>query len=649
MLLKSWKIAPFFSVRFILKLVLLLLSVFVVTSIFAQRDTISPNQLKKLSLEELMDLEVMLVSRSPQKLTEAASAVQVITGEDIRNSGAANIAEALRLVSNLQVAQMRSNAWIIGARGFNTLFANKLLVMIDGRTVYTPLFAGVLWDIQNVLLEDIDRIEVVSGPGGTLWGANAVNGVINIITKSASETQGFFASVSVGTFLKDQAAVRWSGKIGDKVHYKVYAQHFDRNSTKNPAGIKFNDAWRSSQAGFRMDWTGAKGNMYLVQGDYYTGTIKTAGSNSDFNGQNILARWTRSFSETSELVLQLYYDRYFKSDAPGSTSDEINTADVDFQHRFDLGNRHLLTWGLAYRKVSDNFESSSSFVAILPQRKNLDLFNAFMQDEIRLSQNLKLTVGSKLLHNVYTGFEVQPSARMALTVKEKNTLWASISRAVRTPSRVDVDYFSPPTPQPPTSISVIGGPNFISEKVVAYEAGYRVVPNAKSTFSIATFFNQYDDIYSLETLPGTLTYVVQNGTEGKSWGAELSGTYQLSKKWRVRGGYTYFDKKLQAKPGHTFDPGYLANDVQNLALLQSMTELPFNFHFDLIARYLDHLPATLATTKVPAYFTFDSRIAYQRKAVEISVVGQNLFRKNHREFNDLSIPRCVYAKLSVRW
>lgn len=248
------KIISTFSILSALHFVLLLLSLFIFLPSFAQEDDqLDPIELKKLSLEELMNLEVMLVTRSPQKLTEAASAVQVITGEDIRNSGATNIAEALRLVTNLQVAQMRSNAWIIGARGFNTLFANKLLVMIDGRTVYTPLFAGVLWDIQNVLLDDVDRIEVVSGPGGTLWGANAVNGVINIITKTASETQGLFVAGSVGTFIRDHAAIRWGGKIGKKIMYKIYGQRFDRNATETPAGTNFSDAWNVSQAGFRID------------------------------------------------------------------------------------------------------------------------------------------------------------------------------------------------------------------------------------------------------------------------------------------------------------------------------------------------------------------------------------------------------------
>jgi iron complex outermembrane recepter protein len=629
--------------------ILLFLYGLLLTKHSAAQDILKPSELKKLSIEELMNLEVTLVSRSPEKLIQAASAVQVITGEDIRNSGATNIAEALRLVPNLQVAQMRSNAWIIGSRGFNTLFANKLLVMIDGRTVYTPLFAGVLWDIQNVLLEDVDRIEVVSGPGATLWGANAVNGVINIITKKTTETEGLYVSALAGTFIKDNVSARWGGKMGKKLSYKVYGQHFDRNSTEKADGSDFNDAWKLTQGGFRMDWSGGKSDTYTFQGDYYGGAIKTAGGKSDFNGQNLLGRWGRTFSEKSELALQLYYDRYFKRDAPGRTSDEMNTVDVDFQHRFPVAKRQSLLWGAAYRLVRDNFESSSPAVAILPQKKNLDLFNAFIQDEIEVSGKVKLTVGTKVLHNVYTGIEVQPGARVAVTVKKKNTLWAAVSRAVRTPSRVDVDYFSPPTPQPPTSVSVTGGPDFVSEKAYAFELGYRLQPNTRSAFSISTYYTVYDDIYSLEPLPETLTFRVQNGSEGNMWGVEFAGTYQVSDDWRLRGGYTYFDKKLQAKAGHTFNPDYLSNDVKHSALLQSIVSLPFHLNFNLTGRYLDNIYQTVATAAVPAYFTFDAALSMVIKQVEVSVVGQNLAQKRHTEFSNLNIQRGIYAKITGRF
>ncbi|MGI8637191.1 MAG: TonB-dependent receptor plug domain-containing protein [Segetibacter sp.] len=415
-----------------------------------------------------------------------------------------------------------------------------------------------------------------------------------------------------------------------------------------PNGTDNTDAWGLTQGGFRIDWTGGKADTYTLQGDYYGGTIKTKGVNSNLNGQNVLGRWSRIISEKSDLKLQVYYDRYLKEDAPGSRSDELNTADFDFQYRFPVAKRHSFLSGLGYRKVKDNFISTNASLAILPQKKSLDLFNSFIQDEITLSDHLKLTAGTKVLHNVYTGVEVQPSVRMALMVKNNNTLWAAASRAVRTPSRLDVDYFSPVTPQPSTAFSIAGGPSFTSEKAFAYELGYRIQPNTKSSFAVATFYNVYKDLYSLEPLPRTLTYQTFNGSEAKSWGAEFLGTYQLFNKSRIRGGYTYFNMKLKAKPGHTFDPSYLANDAQNQAMLQSMTDLPFNLHLDVIARYLDYLPKTIATAQVPGYFTFDTRIAYTIKHIEVSVVGQNLYKKNHTEFNTLNIPRGVYAKLTFR-
>jgi len=610
---------------------------------------LSPKELKKLSIEELLNVEVSLVSRTSEKLNEAASAVQVITNEDIRRSGAANVAEALRLASNLQVAQLNSSVWLISARGFNSIFSNKLLVMIDGRTVYTPLYGGVLWEQQNVLLEDVDRIEVVSGPGGSLWGANAVNGIINIVTKNSSNTQGLYASVGGGTFLKNMAALRYGGRINKKATFRVWGQHFQRDNTTLPNKTEVADEWRLTQGGFRVDWEASTKDAVTVQGDYYDGNRETAVRHSPLNGQNILARWNRTISDRSDLALQVYYDRYYREDAGTSSYDKMNTTDIDFQHRFGLGKKHNIVWGAGYRYVQDdaNF-SNRAGAGILPRFKRLDLFNGFLQDDIRLTNSLRFVIGTKLLHNVYTGWEWQPSARLSWT-KARGTLWAAASRAVRTPSRFDVDYFLPMNPQPPNIPSVAGGPNFISEKLFAYELGYRFQPNTLSSFSVATFYNVYRDVYSVEAKPGTVTYLIQNGSEAESWGAEISGNYQVSKKWRLRGGYTYFDKDLRAKPGRNFNPSYLGNDVKNQVMLQSIMDLPHNFQFDVVGRYLDGLAKSFATADVPAYWTFDTRLAYTFKGLELAVIGQNLAQKNHAEFGTGLIPRSVYAKLTARF
>ncbi|HZH38186.1 MAG TPA: TonB-dependent receptor [Flavisolibacter sp.] len=609
----------------------------------------SPRELKKLSVEELMNLEVTLVSRSPEKLTEAASAIQVITSEDIRRSGATHVAEALRLAPNLQVAQVSSSVWIISARGFNNIFANKLLVMIDGRTVYLPLYGGVLWEQQNVLMEDIDRIEVVSGPGGTLWGANAVNGVINIITKTAKASQGLYASFAAGSFVKNKASLRYGGTLGKKAWYRIHGQHFNRDNTLLPNGTDNTDEWKMTSGGFQVNWDLSDRDAFTVQGDYYDGRRKTAVSPSPLNGQNLLARWTRVVSARSNYALQVYFDRYYRADGPSSSSIKMNTVDADFQHRLSLGTKQTLIWGAGYRYVKDDANYTLlNRAGILPRFKRLDLFNAFVQDEFALTKNLRLIAGTKLLHNVYTGWEWQPNARLAWQ-RPKSTLWAAASRAVRTPSRFDVDYFLPMTPQPPNVPSVAGGPDFISEKLLAYEAGYRLRPNRLSSFSLSTFFNVYQDVYSVEAKPGTVTYQIQNGSEARSWGAELSANYQLFSIWRLRGGYTFFAKEIKAKEGRNFNPEYLGNDVRNQGMLQSILDLPGHFQLDLVGRYLDPLAKTFATARVPSYLTMDARLAYVNKGWELAVVGQNLGEKNHTEFGTIRIPRGFYAKIKARF
>lgn len=604
----------------------------------------SPGELKKLSVEELMNIEVTSVSKRPEKLTEVASAIQVITHEDIHRSGATSIPEALRLAPNLQVAQLNSSAWIISARGFNAPFSNKLLVMIDGRTVYSPLFAGVFWDVQSVLMEDIDRIEVISGPGGTLWGANAVNGVINIITKKTSDTKGLYAEGGAGSYLRAFGGLRYGGNISSNLSYRVYAQYAARDPTFLPDGKDNSDKWGMGQSGFSLDWNPDEKNAVTAQGNFYNGVSKTIPSESTVDGQNILGRWSHVFSEQSNLSLQVYFDRTWRRDIPTTISDELETYDIDFQHRFMLRPRHNILWGGGYRFMHNETLHSTPFLGLLPPTRNMKLFSSFIQDEIALvPDRLRLILGTKLQHNNFSNFEWQPSARVAWTAA-RNTLWGAVSRAVRAPSRIDVDYYLPTYPVPPNSLSVAGGPNFTSEKVIAYEVGYRVHPSTQLSLSLAAFYNVYKDLYSVEALPGTFTYQIQNGTQGKSRGVEFSGTYQLIPNWRLRGGYTHFHKDLENKPGRVYDYSDLGYDAENLLLLHSMLDLPGNFQFDLTVRYLDRLKKP----KIPDYFTFDSRIAWTYHHLEISVVGQNLWEARHREIS-FQIPRTIYAKLACRF
>ena len=619
-------------------------------------DTVtSPDGLKRLSIEELLNIEVTSVSRSVEKLTEVASAIQVITREDIRRSAASTIPEALRLAPNLQVAQIDSRQWIISARGFNSTFSNKLLVMIDGRTVYSPLFAGVFWDAQSVLLEDVDRIEVISGPGASLWGANAVNGVINIITKHARDARGLYVSAGGGTFLQDVVEARYGGKLRPNLTYRIYGQHFDRKNTVLPTGEENTDDWRHTQGGFSMDWDPSEKNSLSFQGNFYLGKETDNPSPSSIDGQNILGSWTHRFNEKSNLILQAYFDRTWRVDVPGTIKDQLVTYDFDLQHNFPVGKNQELVWGLGYRFMNDNIQHTTDFVAILPENREMHLFSGFVQDEIRLIPNkLKATLGTKFLHNTFSGFEIQPSARLSFSPGKQHMIWAAVSRAVRTPSRIDVDYFLPAYSVPPTSPSVAGGPNFTSEKLVAYELGYRVQPVSGLSLSVALFRHQYDDLYSVEPLPGTMTYQIQNGVKGYSQGVEFSENYQVTYNWRLRAGYTYFHKKLKNKPGNLTDPISLNNlgtDAPNRFLIHSIWNLPFHLQWDMIARYTDALPATQFNRAVAPYFTFDTRLAWQfKKSLEISLNGNNLWKNRHVEVgNGFEIPRGVYGKISWRY
>jgi iron complex outermembrane recepter protein len=613
---------------------------------FAQIDSESTaNKLKKLSMEELMNIEVTTVSKQREKLSEVASAIQVLTNEDIRRSGATSVPEALRLASNLAVAQLNSYAWIIGARGFNAVFSNKLQVMIDGRIVYSPLFAGVFWDVQNVVLEDIERIEIISGPGGTLWGANAVNGVINIITKKSQDSQGLFISGATGTYLKDLLEARYGGKIGSKFSYRIYGQHFDRSNTLLNDSTRHTDKWGLTIGGLRIDYTPTTNDEIAIFGNAYWGKEKTVPSSSTLDGQNIMARWAHTFSERSNFILQLYYDRTWREDIPSTLSDELQTYDLDFQHQLGLGERHNVIWGAGFRQMMNNTINSTDFVGFVPKKRNMQLFSAFIQDEINLIQNhLKFTVGSKLQHNVFTGFEVQPSGRITWTPKVNQTIWGAISRAVRMPSRIDVDYRLPTYDVPLTQAHVYGGPHFVSEKLIAYELGYRSQPTSKLSFSLAAYYNNYDDLYTVEAVPGTLRYQIQNGMKGYSVGTELSGTVQLSDGWRVRGGYTFLYKELKSKPGHTSDPSLIGNDPKHVVLVQSMLNLPGNFQLDIIPRYYAQRPKP----EIPEYFSFDARIAWLYKQFELSITGQNLFEEKHKEYQNL-IERNIYGRISCRF
>jgi len=405
--------------------------------------------LTELSLEELMNIEITSVSKKAEKFSQAPAAIYVITSEDIKRSGATSLPELLRMVPGVEVARINSNAWAISVRGFNGRFANKLLVLIDGRSVYTPTFSGVFWDEQDLLLEDIERIEVIRGPGGTLWGANAVNGVINIITKKAKDTQGFFSTVTYGNIEKPTVGMRFGSKLGKDLYYRVYGKYFKRDSFEDIYGNDAGDEWEVGRGGFRADYSKGK-DSFMVEGNVYKGetgenlniSSRLYPKTDDLQGGNLLCRWARKFSEKSDISLQMYYDHVERSQEyqmPSVTGGlqketfkmKLQTYDLDFQHRFFLGDKNEIVWGTGVRLIKDKYQNTPH-LAILPDSKWMHIYSGFVQDEIHLiPEKFSLILGSKFEHNSFTGFEYQPNLRLLYFPKKEHTIWAAISRAVR--------------------------------------------------------------------------------------------------------------------------------------------------------------------------------------------------------------------------
>jgi iron complex outermembrane receptor protein len=645
------------------------------------------NALGQMSLQDLTNLEVTSVAKQPQKWLQAPAAIDVITSDDIRRSGATSIPEALRLAENLQVAQISSHDWAISARGFNANLANKLLVLIDGRAVYTPLYGGVLWNEQDYLLEDIDRIEVISGPGGTLWGANAVNGVINIITKNSKDTQGLYVEAAGGNQLEDQGGIRYGAQLGNDASVRVYGKYTGRGDEQIASGASALDAWQLGRGGFRADIGVQRQDRFTLQGDFYSGTEDFGGLGSyELSGGNVLGRWTRALSGDSSMSLQLYYDHthlsqpyaasaaappFFSGFPASALTDDLDTYDVNFQHQFKLGARHGIVWGLGYRGTRE-LDEDASIVRFLPPRLDQSLYNGFVQDEIMLARAVYLTVGTKLEHNDYTGFEFEPSVRLQWNLSERELLWGAVSRAVRTPSRYDHDLEvptglinAPPPFQFPTQY-LQGNKKFTAETLVAYEIGYRAELGSRLSTSLSLFYNDYDDLRSTTATATTATYpfpfpiFFQNNLEGETHGFELDATYQTLEWWRLHAGYNLLIEHLRAKAG-TVDATGATNetaDPRGQFTFRSSMDLPHRLAWETTLRWVDTLHLNNGPTggpvlgAVPSYWECDSRLAWHATSrLELSLVGRNLLHDHHTEYGFPSpsregIERSVFGKIA---
>jgi len=627
----------------------------------------SVSALKQMSVEELMDIEVTSVTKEPEKLLDADSAIQVVTGDDIDRSGASSIPEALELADNLEVDQKNSHDWAISARGFNTALGNKLLVLMDGRTLYTPLYSGVFWDVQDYLLEDIDRIEVISGPGGTLWGANAVNGVINITTKSAKDTQGLYAEAGAGNELEYFDAIRYGGVLAPGVYYRVYAKYTERGDEDFSDGDKASDSWKMAQTGFRMDMEKTPENTFTLQGDYYTGreNVDTGGT-AAVSGANVLGRMTHDFADGSNLSLQVYFDHTYLSDpspplllgtldlAPaGILTDRLDTYDLDFQHHLNLGEANRFSWGFGYRFTHD-FVVNSPSIGFLPATLNQSLFSTFAQDEITLAKDVYLTAGTKVEHNSYTGTEWEPNIRLRWDVSPKQVIWTAVSRAVRTPSRIDHDLSEG---TPPYFVLLKGGSDFESETLIAYEVGYRAQLTPKVSTSISAYYNEYDDVRSTSYTPVTVVpFYFANNLYGDTHGVEFTADYQAANWWRLHAGYDLLLENIGIKPGQTDinDAMNETADPEHQFSVRSSMDLSKTVDLDAQLRWVDTLHinngATVGT--VPSYYELNLRIGWRpRKDLELSLVGENLLHDHHPEYGYPSptreeISRSVYGKVA---
>ncbi len=639
-----------------------------------------------LSIEELLNVEVTSAGRKPQKLEDTATAIHVITREDIRRSGMTGIPELLRMVPGLQVAQINGNTPAIGSRGFDQRYSNKLLVLLDGRTLYTPTFSGVYWDAQDVVLEDIERIEVIRGPGGTLWGANAVNGVINIITRSAAATQGGMVNAGAGIHERPgnhewQGTVRYGGEIGETGHFRIYAKSIGQDNFPLAGGAQAHDQRNMRSAGFRADWTLPGGDTVMAQGSLHDvsadQTIRAAQLSPPATlpldttiaqkSGNLLMGWKRALSATSEWSLKFYCDYYERQG--GGIGEKRDTCDADFQHRFLAAGNHDFVWGVGYRQTGD--ELNNAFIlSFVPPRRRDSIVSAFFQDEIALGQGgdrdkLHLILGSKFEHNDYSGFEYQPNLRLRWTLDERQMAWAAVSRAVRTPSRAysDVQFNAAASPKAGTPsialMRLIGSPAAQSEELLAYEAGYRAHPSERLHLDATGFYNEYRNLMTLEPLApyveaGPPPRVVapqqfQSKASAATHGLELSASWQPAEKWQLKAAYSWLEMRIRR------DADSADSAIEAKAGDAPRHQMQFHAHhapnartdLDVSLYYVDKLP----NQNIPAYTRLDARWGWRpNRDLELGLGARNLLDRRHPEFVSAlvgpatsEVPRSIYG------
>lgn len=648
-----------------------------------------PADLSSKSLEDLMNTEVTSVSKKEQKLSQVAAAIFVISAEDIRRSGATNIPDLLRMVPGANVGEINGSTWAVSARGFNQQFSNKLLVMIDRRIVYTATFAGVFWDTLDLPLEDIERIEVIRGPGGAVWGANAVNGVISIFTKKASETRGGLVKAGGGNVQQGFGLAQYGGALGKNTDYRVYTKYFNQDHLLDPTGRSGADGWHALRTGFRIDSARSPTDSFMLEGDLSVGregelgfvlpSVTSPGlvpvtEQIDIADGNLVSVWDHSFSERSNTSLQISFDRHLRDDP--QNPERRDTWDIDFQHHIAWGDHQDIVWGLGYRITPDRIDGSLT-VAMNPVSRDLQVFSAFVQDEVALvPSRLFLTAGSKFEHNDYTGFEIMPNVRLAWAPSTRRMVWAAVSRDLRAPSRNDTNLvlnLGTGTSALPTLLRLLGNPHFRDERLIAYEMGYRTTISDRASIDLAAYFNHYEGLQTTE--PGTpfaeatpppahivqpLTY--ENLMHGETHGVEIAANWKATSRWTITPGYAL--EQLHMHTASTSEDTQASTFIEGAAprqsaQLRSHCALPKGLAWDTSAIFVGRLnnQGPFSDFTIPAYTRLDTGLTWKPgENVSVGVFGQNLVKDHHFEFEDINgalqtgqIKRSAYAQITWRF
>ena len=599
------------------------------------------DELKQLSIEELADTDVTTASRRIERLADVAAAVTVITGEDLRRMGVMSLAQALRLAGHLHVSQVSGPQYVIAARGFAISTANKMLVLIDGRTVYSPVFGGVFWETQDLIIQDIARIEVTRGPGGSVWGANAVNGVINVITKRAVDTRGTFVNVAAGTSVLGPHSIRHGGRLGAAGSYRAYAKVRFEDSHQLVSGIDARDDFDFGQAGFRVENDQSGPSQVFLQGDVYTGTTGLlSGLEANMSGGNVLGRWTQKNGNHVSSV-QAYFDHTYRR-VPNQYRGTLNTFDVDAQHEWRV-NRHNLVLGAGYRLYDGDDLGDGPGFFFEPRARVSHRLNAFAQDEITVARGFFVTLGSKIERNEFTGLEIQPTARVRWSAPHRSA-WAAVSRAVRVPTRFDTDLRIriPGT----ETLLITGSEDFKSETVLAYEAGYRQQFRERVSIDFATYLNHYGDLRTQEIGPAP-PVTLANMMNAVSSGVEATTSIQIAPRWQTHVSYAYLWKEFTFDPGSNDPTGGAseANDPDNIFKVRSYINATNRVEVDAFFRWVSSLPQPA----VDAYAELDARVGYRlRPWWDLSVVGVNLLQPRHVEFRAGTAPETYERAVTLR-